>query len=103
MHAEEDGHFRAGAARAEHLIETVGHEDELIGSAVVEEPIVIAVDGIAVPMAGENFHGEHFDEAIHVEQLIETGPLFGGRRLVNGGDELFELGMVVGKIAGIQV
>lgn len=74
-------------AGAEHLIEAVGHEDDTFGGAVVEETVVVPVDGIPVPVAQEGVHGEEGDEPVEIEHGGQAIPAEG---LVGIGDDVDE-------------
>ena len=65
--------MRRRAINPEHLIETVRHEDHSIRTPVMEQPPVIMIHRVTVPITLHIIHCHEGKEPVHVQGLFQAG------------------------------
>ena len=71
----------------------------------MEQPVVITIHSVAVPVASHDFHGDETEEPVHIQHLVETLPAMRRIRINGGLDQTPQIGTVLPLVSriGVQV
>ena len=88
---------------AQGVVHVVGNEVEFARGGIVVEIIIVLVVGIVVPVAGDHFIGEDLQKSLEVEEFIQSTLELVEGCLIDHGDELCQVAVVVLLHIGLQL